>query len=153
SQIGASVQQTQPDIDERRLSPEDVNQVAPALERYTQEKLYGEVWNRPGLSKRDRSIVTIAAMISRGQTGALNYYFGQALDHGVEPREISETIVHLAYYAGWGNAFGAVGPAKDVFNKRDIGPDQLPPATIDELLPLDEAAEARRKATVEENFG
>src|SRR3978361_1802344 len=59
--------------------PDDVRSVSPALERYTQERLYGEVWNRPGLSKRDRSVVTVAALIARNQTAALPYYFGQAL--------------------------------------------------------------------------
>src|SRR4051794_24483538 len=142
----------QPNIARRRLSPDDVRQVAPALEKNTQDRLYGEVWNRPGLSKRDRSIVTVTAMIARGQTGALTYYFGQALDNGVKPSEISEIITHLAFYSGWGNAFGAIEAAKEVFAHRGIGPDQLPPATVD-LLPLDQAAEAKRAAGVEGNFG
>src|SRR4051812_2545419 len=76
---------TQPHVERRRLSPDDVRQVAPALERYTQERLYGDVWKRPNLLPRDRSIVTISAIIARGQTGALSYYFAQALDHGVKP--------------------------------------------------------------------
>lgn len=143
---------TQPHIERRRLSPNDVQQVAPALEHYTQEKLYGEVWKHPDLSLRDRSIVTISAMIARGQTGALPYYFAQALDNGVKPGEISEIIVHLAYYAGWGNAFGAIGPAKEVFAQRGIGPDQLPAAKV-ELLPFNEEAEKRRAASVEANYG
>src|SRR5688572_16095506 len=84
---------TQPHVERRRLSPDDVRQVAPALERYTQERLYGEVWKRPDLSPRDRSIVTISAMIARGQTGALPYYFAQALDNGVKPGEVSEIIL------------------------------------------------------------
>ena len=143
---------TQPNVEGRRLSPDDVRSVAPALERYTQERLYGEVWNRPGLSKRDRSLVTVAAMIARGESGALTYYFGQALDNGVEPREISETIAHLAYYTGWGNAFAAVGPARDVFTRRGIGPEKLPSASP-ALLSLNETAEAQRAANVEKQFG
>src|SRR4051812_40223546 len=106
----APTQIKQPNVEWRRLSPDDVRQVAPALERYTQDRLYGEVWNRPGLTKRDRSLVTITALIARGQTAAMPYYFNQALENGVKPAEISETITHLAYYSGWGNAFGAVGP-------------------------------------------
>jgi 4-carboxymuconolactone decarboxylase len=142
----------QPNVEARRLSPDDVLSVAPALERYTQERLYGEVWNRPGLSKRDRSLVSVATLIARGQSGALTYYFGQALDNGVQPREISETITHLAYYTGWGNAFAAVGPAQEVFTRRGIGPDQLPSASP-ALLPLDAAAEAQRAAGVSTQFG
>jgi 4-carboxymuconolactone decarboxylase len=143
---------TQPDVGARRLSPDDVRSVAPALERYTQERLYGEVWNRPGLSKRDRSLVTVAAMIARGESGALTYYFGQALDNGVEPREVSETITHLAYYTGWGNAFAAIAPARDVFTRRGIGPGQLPSASP-VLLPLNETAEAQRAGNVDKQFG
>jgi alkylhydroperoxidase/carboxymuconolactone decarboxylase family protein YurZ len=95
---GATVQTTQPNIDKRRLSPDDVRKVAPALEAYTQERLYGEVWKRPGLAPRDRSLVTIAALIARDQSPALTYYFDHALENGVKPREISEIITHLAFY-------------------------------------------------------
>ena len=94
------MQTTQPNIDKRRLSPDDVRKVAPALEAYTQERLYGEVWKRPGLAPRDRSLVTIAALIARDQSPALTYYFDQALENGVKPREISEIITHLAFYVG-----------------------------------------------------
>jgi hypothetical protein len=68
---GGTVQTTQPNIDKRRLSPDDVRKVAPALEAYTQERLYGEIWKRPGLAPRDRSLVTIAALIARDQSPAL----------------------------------------------------------------------------------
>jgi 4-carboxymuconolactone decarboxylase len=148
-----SVQVAQPNVEDRRLPPRDVNQVAPALERYTQEQLYDQVWTRSGLSKRDRSIVTVATLIARGQNGGLHYHVGHALDNGVEPSEISEIITHLAYYAGWRNAFGAVGPAREVFAERGIGTDQLAPARPDSLLPLDEEAEARRQAAVQESYG
>src|SRR6476661_4478516 len=121
----ASAQAQQPDIGARRLSPEDVRSVAPALEKYTQERLYGEVWKRPGLSPRDRSIVTVAALIARDLTLPMNYYFGRALDNGVTPRELSEIITHLAFYSGWANAFAAVAIAKDVLVQRGIGEDQL----------------------------
>jgi 4-carboxymuconolactone decarboxylase len=147
-----SVTTIQPKSGERPLSLDHVRAVAPALEAYTQDRLYGEVWKRPGLSLRDRSLVTIAGLIARGETGALSHYFNQALDHGVEPREISEIILHLAHYSGWGRAFGAVGAAKEVFDHRGIGPDQLPSASP-ALLPLDEAAEAQRAANVSAQFG
>jgi 4-carboxymuconolactone decarboxylase len=142
----------QPNVARRRLSPDDVRSVAPALEEYTQNRLYGEVWKRPGLTPRDRSVITLAALIARSQTPALPYYFHQALDDGVRPREISEVITHLAFYSGWANAMAAVGAAKEVFAERGIGPDQLPPASVT-LLPLDEAAEAQRATRVGEQFG
>jgi 4-carboxymuconolactone decarboxylase len=142
----------QPNVEARRLSPAQVRSVAPALEKYTQDRLYGEVWNRPGLNKRDRSLITIAAMIARGQAPALIYYADQAIENGVKPLEISETITHLAYYTGWGNAMAAVGPVREVFEKRKIGADQLPSETPTPL-PLDEAAEAKRAEAVAGNFG
>jgi 4-carboxymuconolactone decarboxylase len=148
----SSAQAEQPDLGNRRLSPEDVRAVAPALEKYTQDHLYGDVWKRPGLSRRDRSIVSLAVLITRNQFPPLNYYFSQALDNGVKPAEISELIVHLAFYAGFANAFGAIGPARDVFAQRGIGPDQIPPASP-QLLALDAAAEAQRAARVEETAG
>ena len=94
--------------------------VAPALEKYAQGPL-AELWKRPGLTARDRSIVTIAVLIARNQTIEMPYYFNLALDNGVKPREISEIITHLAFYSGWANAMSAVAVAKDVFANRKIG--------------------------------
>jgi 4-carboxymuconolactone decarboxylase len=146
------VQAQQPNVAGRRLSPEDVRRVAPALEKYTQERLYGEVWKRPGLSSRDRSIVTIAALIARELTLPMPYYLNQALDNGVKPSELSEIITHLAFYSGWANAFAAIGPAREVFAQRGIGPDQLPQASP-RLLPINEASEADRATRVGQQFG
>jgi 4-carboxymuconolactone decarboxylase len=96
-------------------------------------------------SLRDRSIVTAA--IARNQTSEMPGQFRRALDNGVKPGELSEMITHLAFYSGWGNATTAVAVAEDVFAERRIGPDQLPKGVV-ELLPLDEAAEAQRAASV-----
>jgi 4-carboxymuconolactone decarboxylase len=101
---------------------------------------------------RDRSIVTLAALIARDQPAEMPSYLDVALDSGVKPREISEIITHLAFYSGWGNAMSAVAAAKDVFAKRKIGADQLPSASP-KLLPLEEAAEAKRAANVGNQFG
>jgi 4-carboxymuconolactone decarboxylase len=143
---------TQPNIHARRTSPEQVQSVAPALERYTQERLYGEIWKRPGLTRRDRSLVTIAALIARGTAPALTYYANQALENGVTPREISETIVHLAYYSGWSNAMSAIAPVSEVISQRHIQPDQLP-AAVPDPLPLNEVLEAHRAKNVADQFG
>lgn len=96
--------------------------------------------------------MTIAVLIARNQSPALAYDLDQALENGVKPGEISETITHLAYYSGWTNAFAAIGPARDVFARRGIGPDQLPPAAGPKL-PLNEAQEADRAARVQESAG
>jgi 4-carboxymuconolactone decarboxylase len=133
-------------------SRKDIQMVAPGLDKYTQDRLLGEVWNRPGLSPRDRSIVTVAALIGRNQTDALADHLKLALNHGVKPAELSEIITHLAFYSGWANAISAIAIAKDVFAERNIGPDQLPAASP-ALLPLNEAAEADRAKRVGEQFG
>lgn len=126
--------------------------VAPALEKYAQSTLLGDVWKRPGLSVRDRSVVTLAALIARNQTVEMAYYLNVALDNGVKPAEISEIITHLAFYSGWSNAMAAVAVAKDVFAERKIATDQLPAASPN-LLALNEAAEADRAKRVGEQFG
>lgn len=133
-------------------STEDLRSVAPALEKYSKDRLIGEVWKRPQLSPRDRSLVTIAALIARNQTVELPQVLELALDSGVKPREISETITHLAFYAGRGNAIAAADVARQAFAKRKIGADALPSATPT-LLPLDEAAEAKRAEYVQQQFG
>jgi 4-carboxymuconolactone decarboxylase len=130
----------------------DIRAVAPALEKYAQDRLFGEVWKRPGLSPRDRSVVTLAVLIARNQTVEMPYYVNLALDHGVKPAEISEIITHLAFYSGWANAMSAVAATKDVFAKRRIGSDQLPPVSP-QLLPLNEAAEQERATRVGQQFG
>lgn len=130
----------------------NVQAVSPAFEHYTQDTLFGGVWKRPGLSPRDRSIVTLAALIARNQTIDLPYYLNLALDNGVKPGEISEIMTHLAFYSGWENAMAAAAAAKEVFARRGIGLDELPPVSP-QLLPLDEAAEAKRAAHVAQQFG
>jgi 4-carboxymuconolactone decarboxylase len=134
------------------VSRADIQAVAPALDKYTYERLLADVWKRSGLNVRDRSIITVAALIARNQTIELPYYLNLALDNGVKPSEISEIITHLAFYSGWENALSATTVAKDVFAERKIGADQLPPAS-GPLLPLDEATEADRATRVGQQFG
>lgn len=131
---------------------EDIRAVAPALEKYAQKVVLGDLWKRPGLSPRDRSIVTVAALIARNQTVDLLFYLNLALDNGVKPSEISEIITHLAFYTGWANAMDAIPAAGDVFRSRNIGADQLPPVSGPQL-PLDEAAETQRATRVGQQFG
>jgi 4-carboxymuconolactone decarboxylase len=133
-------------------SRKDVQMVAPALDKYAQDRLLGEVWMRPGLSPRDRSVVTLAALIARNHTIVLSDQMKLALDHGVKPAEISEIITHLAFYSGLANATAAVAVAKDVFAARNIGADRLPSASPG-LLPLNEAVEADRAKRVGDQFG
>ena len=136
---------------ERMHTINDITMVSPALEKYAQGPL-ADLWKRPTLTLRDRSIVTVAALIARNQTIEMPYYFNLALDNGVKPRELSEIITHLAFYSGWGNAMSAAAVARDVFAQRKIGADQLPPASPT-LLTLDKDAEEKRATAVGQQFG
>ncbi len=142
----------QPNPAQTKSMLDDIHAVSPTLEQYSKDRLFGDLWKRPDLSPRDRSIVTLAALIARNQTVQMPYYLNLALDNGVKPGEISEIITHLAFYSGWENATSAAVIAKEEFRKRGIGPDQLPAARVD-LLPLNEAAEKQRATSVEQNFG
>ncbi|MBY5590257.1 4-carboxymuconolactone decarboxylase [Rhizobium leguminosarum] len=134
------------------LSVSDIQSVSPALGRYAQEDVIGDLWQRPQLSRRDRSIVTLSVLIARNQAIDLKHYVDVALDNGVTPTEISEIITHLAFYAGWSNAMSAVAATKDVFKDRGITADQLP-AAAPQLLPLNEEVERQRATGVERNVG
>ena len=134
------------------LTPDDIRAVSPALASYTQHSIGEDLWKRPGLSPRDRSLVTVAALIARIQTIGMLHYFNIALDSGVTAGELSEVVTHLAFYSGWSSALSAVPILKEIFAQRRIGPDQLPEVSP-RLLPLDEAAETQRASMVEKNFG
>ena len=111
-----------------------------------------DLWARPQLSPRDRSIVTVSVLIARGQALELPHYINVALDSGVTPKELSEAITHLAFYAGLPNAMVGVAAAKDVFTQRNIGADQLPQASP-ELAPINQEGENTRQAAVEQLLG
>jgi 4-carboxymuconolactone decarboxylase len=130
----------------------DVRAVSPALEHYTKGPLLDGVWKRPDLSPRDRSIVTLAALIARIQTIEMPFHFALALDNGVKPAELSEIITHLAFYSGWANAMSAVAVAKELFRQHGIGIHALPPVK-EKLLPLNQDSEEQRATQVSTNFG
>lgn len=135
-----------------RVAPPIVRELTPALAAYTDDVLFGDVWRRPELAPRDRSMVTIAALIAGGHAAQMTGHFNRGLDNGVKPSEIAAAITHLAFYSGWPRAISAVDVAKDVFTQRGIGPDQFA-AEASGLLPLDEAREAQRAAAVADQVG
>jgi len=91
--------------------------IAPKLAELTDEVLLGDVWERPGLAKRDRSLITVAALIALGRPDQLRSHIRLARQNGVTEAELVETITQLAFYSGWPNAISAVGVARDVFNE------------------------------------
>ncbi|MBY6006389.1 carboxymuconolactone decarboxylase family protein [Salipiger bermudensis] len=132
--------------------PDAVGQVAPALEAYSTDGLIGEVWSGEQMSMRDRALVTFAALMTRHETENLGSYVELALDAGVTPAELSETITHLAFYTGWGNATAAAEAMAPVYEARGVTAEDLP-AVDPELLGYDEEAEASRQEMVSGMYG
>ncbi len=95
-----------------------IGDFAPKLAQLTDDVLYGDVWERPELSKRDRSLVTVAALIAMNRPDQLRSHLIRARDNGVTQEELIETITHLAFYCGWPNAVSAIQVAKEVFEKK-----------------------------------
>jgi 4-carboxymuconolactone decarboxylase len=98
-----------------RKSP--FSDIAPALGEYTDNLLFGDVWKRPQLSPRDRSLVTVTCLVSNCRINELPFHIKRALENGVTREEIVETITHLAFYAGWPAASTAIGIARKVFEE------------------------------------
>lgn len=94
-----------------------IGDFAPKLVELTDNVLYGDVWERPGLSKRDRSLVTVSALIALNRLEQLRFHLEKALENGVTKDELVEVITHLAFYSGWPNAMSAIAIAKDLFSK------------------------------------
>ncbi|QNE35528.1 carboxymuconolactone decarboxylase family protein [Leifsonia shinshuensis] len=92
---------------------------APGLAHYTDRVLFDEVWERPGLAKRDRSLITVAALLAGGNIEQLRFHLAFARDNGATEQELIEAITHLAFYAGWPKAMSAMAMAKEVFAAGD----------------------------------
>ena len=95
-----------------------VRDIVPKLADLTENVLFGDVWERTALSKRDRSLITVATLTALYRTDQLRGHIGRALDNGVTREEIGEVITHLAFYAGWPTAVNAAQVAKQVFEER-----------------------------------
>jgi 4-carboxymuconolactone decarboxylase len=91
--------------------------IAPKLADLTDSVLFGDVWARPQLSRRDRSLVTVSALIAMNRPDQLRSHLALARQNGLTEEELVEAITHLAFYSGWPNAVAAVGVARDVFKK------------------------------------
>jgi 4-carboxymuconolactone decarboxylase len=96
----------------------DSYEVLPKLRELRDDVLYGDVWERPELSKRDRSLITVAVLVAARNTDELRGHMNRALDNGVTREEIAELITHVAFYAGWPQGVSAGRIAKEVFDGR-----------------------------------
>ena len=91
--------------------------IAPKFAELTHEVLFGDIWERKELSKRDRSLITVAALVALNRTEQLRFHLQRALENGVKQPELIEEITHLAFYSGWPTAVNAINVAKEVFSK------------------------------------
>jgi len=94
-----------------------MSEYAPKFAELTDKVLFGDIWERKELSKRDRSLITVAALIALNRTEQLRFHLRRALENGVKKQELTEQITHLAFYSGWPTAVNALTVAKEVFSK------------------------------------
>jgi 4-carboxymuconolactone decarboxylase len=118
----AQQQQTPPTVPQPSRAQQLMGTTAPKLAELTDSVLYGDIWERPQLSKRDRSLVTVAALIALNRPDQLRSHLALARRNGVTEEEMVETITHLAFYAGWPNAVTAVSVAREVFARKTEQP-------------------------------
>lgn len=149
----SSLQESEQKVDYAQApSATEMQRVSPAFAHYTNDVVIGDLWQRPGLTPRDRSLITITTLITQQQAVELPYHFGRALDNGVTPGELSEVITHLAFYTGWGHSTAALAILSDVFKERGIDNSSLA-AVPTNPLPIDWKSERNREQLVEGNFG
>jgi 4-carboxymuconolactone decarboxylase len=96
----------------------DAGQAAPGVVKYTEELLFRDLWLRPALAPRDRSLITVSALVASGQVAQIPYHLNRAMDNGLTNTQTSEVLTQLAFYAGWPNVFSAIPVVKEVFEKR-----------------------------------
>lgn len=94
-----------------------IGDFAPKLVELTDRVLFDDIWERPDLSKRDRSLITVAALIALNRPDQLRFHLGKAIENGVKEQELIEVITHLAFYSGWPNAMSAIMVAKELFSR------------------------------------
>src|SRR5712664_4769435 len=88
-----------------------IGNFAPKLVELSDKVLFGDIWERPQLSKRDRSLITCAALVAMGKTEQMTFHFPRAIENGVTEDELIELITHLSFYAGWPSAMSAATKA------------------------------------------
>ena len=95
-----------------------IGDIAPKLAEITDDVLFGDVWERPGLAKRDRSLITVSALMAMNRAEQLPFHVERALENGVTREELVEAITQLAFYSGWPTAMSALAIAKKVFAEK-----------------------------------
>jgi 4-carboxymuconolactone decarboxylase len=129
-------------------APAQQERIAPGLATLTDEVLFGDVWRRPELSPRDRSLVTVSVLIATGKPAQLTGHLGRALDNGVQPNEASGLLAHLAIYCGWPSAVSALDVYEQVYTARKVDTSALRAARP--RLPAPTGDAARKRAVTDE---
>ncbi|WP_404336886.1 carboxymuconolactone decarboxylase family protein [Sphingomonas sp. MMS12-HWE2-04] len=137
--------------DRSSVAPRNMQAIAPALAGYTDRVLFGDVWLRPELAPRDRSIVTLSVLIATGKTAQMAGHLARGLDNGIKPAEVAGIVTQLAFYTGWPNAVSALNEVEKVFAERHVDP-----ASLADMTPATgplPASDPARAATVEKSLG
>src|SRR5688572_20737275 len=93
-----------------------IGRLTPRLAEVTNDVLFGDIWERPGLSKRDRSLIVVSSLMSLNRIEQLGFHLERALENGVTRDELAEVITHLAFYSGWPTAVSAVAALDKVLD-------------------------------------
>jgi 4-carboxymuconolactone decarboxylase len=106
-------------VEDQSAAQKAIGELAPKLVELTDEVLFGDVWERPGLSKRDRSLITVTTLVALYRTEQLGFHLRLALQNGLSEDELAEAITHMAFYAGWPNAMTAITQLKDIVTSQE----------------------------------
>jgi 4-carboxymuconolactone decarboxylase len=105
--------------DQPSAAQQMIGDFAPKLVELTDHVLFGDIWERPGLSKRDRSLITVTALVALYRTDQITFHLRRALENGLTAEELIEAITHLAFYTGWPNAMTAITTLKSIIEQAD----------------------------------
>jgi 4-carboxymuconolactone decarboxylase len=97
---------------------EDLEAVAPEFAKLTRDFLFGEIWERPGLSKRDKSLITVTCLVALNRIEQVEFHLKKAFENGLTKEELVAAITHIAFYAGWPTAASGFGHLKKVIDQQ-----------------------------------
>ena len=101
-----------------KRSADDLSTIAPEFTKLTQDFLFGDIWKRPGLSQRDKSLITVTVLATLNRTEQIDYHLNRALENGLTQEELVAAMTHIAFYAGWPSAHSGLTHLKTVLERR-----------------------------------
>ncbi len=103
-----------------KQSADDLSTIAPEFTKLTQDVLFGDIWKRPGLSQRDKSLITVTVLATLNRTEQIDYHLNRAFENGLTQEELVAAMTHIAFYAGWPSAHSGLTHLKKVIEKREV---------------------------------